>query len=156
MTESENTQEPAHTQNEAIDPESKKELELATGFQLSRVFALLGLVASILALGLVSMVFLNADSRIENLEGSLPVAVNSIEDRVDALNARLKDISSAPAPASDLSEAKNLIFGSELSRTLYLMRYMAGDESLSDDIRQKAARVHAETNALLKKLQAEQ
>jgi len=125
--------------------------DIKTSFQLSRVFALLGLIISILALGLVSALFLHTDSRLENLETTLPVSIKSIDEKLEALGKRL-DAAAVKTAKTDSGEAKRLIFGSELSRTLYIMRYIAGDEKLSDEARQRAARAHAELDALLKEL----
>ncbi|MGK7345601.1 MAG: hypothetical protein ACNS63_07310 [Candidatus Nitrospinota bacterium M3_3B_026] len=154
MTETENTSETG-----ASDParEAGSVADLNTRFQLSRVVALLGLLAGIFALGFISMVYLNMDDRLSVLEKSYPPTVKSLKSRLTELDRKLADLAASPKAAADGGgETKKLLIGSELSRSLYLMRYMAGDESLSDEARRKAATIHAEVDALLKELKAGQ
>jgi len=127
--------------------------EMQTKFELSRVFSLLSLILGMVAMGVASMIYLTLDSRLENIERNYHVTSMGVEERLENFATRLKNQQEAKQAAAD-SSAKDLLVGSEIARTLYLMRYVAGDQSFSEDARQRAAQMHAQADALLKDIQA--
>ncbi len=125
--------------------------EISTEFNLSRVFSLLSLIIGLLALGFISSLFISMDNRLENIEKNFAVSATTLDDRIASINESLSK--QAFGQNTPVSGAKQLLVGSELSRTLFLMRYIAGDPSFSDAVRQRAAQVHAQADAMLKDLQ---
>jgi len=126
-------------------------------FNLSRVFSLLSMIIGLMALGLISIMYAKLDDRLENVEKSYNVTIRSLDEKVNILGLALQSRELRLAeqkPAHLSSDAKELIVGSEIARTLYLMKYIAADEEFGEEIRQNATQVHAQADALMQNLEA--
>lgn len=113
-------------------------------FELARVFTLLGLIGAIVAIGFASTIFIMMDDRLENIEKSYPISMKSMESKISDLDTAINE--------PDRSGAKQMMVGSEISKTLYLMRQIAVDNDFDEQIRARAAKIVAESEELLKEL----
>jgi len=121
-------------------------------FNLSRVLSLLSIIIGLVALGFISSLFLNLDGRLETLETSYPVTSKTLDEKIEVLSGKLSG--RAFNLKTPVAGAKQLYVGSELASMLFLMRYVAGDPSFSESIRERASQLHAEADAMLNDLQA--
>ncbi|HEB71816.1 MAG TPA: hypothetical protein ENI77_04275 [Nitrospirae bacterium] len=121
-------------------------------FNLSRVLSLLSIIIGLVALGFISSLFLNLDGRLETLETSYPVTSRTLDEKIETLSGKLSG--KAFSLKTPVAGAKQLYVGSELASMLFLMRYVAGDPSFSESVREQASQLHAEADAMLNDLQA--
>lgn len=129
-----------------------EEGSISTEFDLSRVFSLLSIIIGLLALGFISSLYISVDNRLENIEKSYPVTIKSLDNKIDLLDETLS--AKVFESMTPVAGAKQLLVGSELSRTLFLMRYVAGDPAFTEEVRKRAAQLHAHVDAMIKDLQA--
>ncbi len=154
---SEDNTAPVENVSITLEPAEARMGDNPEDFNLSRVFSLLSMIIGLMALGFISIMYAKLDDRLENVEKSYNVTIRSLDEKVSILGVALqsRELKLAERKPDTLSaDVKALIVGSEMARTLYLMKYIAADEEFSEEIRQNATQVHAQADALMLNLRA--
>ena len=120
--------------------------------QLPRIFTLLALIGAIFALGGVFMVYNQLSSRLQSVEINSATSSSVLDTKVRALSDEV-DAQLKSQFGGSGNTAKGLFVGSELSRTLFIMKALADDPALSEEARNQARVIHQETTVLMESLQ---